>query len=163
MGAGSCLETTRKDGPEISKEFIDKIKELAEAYRPNIITAKYISDVFKSKLESPPDKVVISDQIEPGTIHIMTNSEAIAEFKVRKDAFFELPACVDIKFIPLKKDSTEKEIELQIIKRRKAGAEIHYNTEIDLGYGATCTKCKKHSEYAEASSEFVCWSCKNGY
>lgn len=163
MGAGSCLETTQKSGQEISKEFIDKIKELAEAYKPNIITAKYIADTFKGHLKSPPAEVVVSDQIEPGTVHILTSPEAIGEFKVRKDAVIEVPMGVNIEFIPLVDRSPEKEIELQIIKRRKAGAEIHYNTEIDLGCGATCTKCNKHNEYAEASSEFVCWSCKNGY
>jgi len=29
--------------------------------------------------------------------------------------------------------------------------------------GATCTKCKKHFEYADFAVDFQCWACKNGY
>jgi hypothetical protein len=29
--------------------------------------------------------------------------------------------------------------------------------------GATCTSCKTHYPYADASSNFKCWGCENGY
>ena len=34
---------------------------------------------------------------------------------------------------------------------------------LPITYGLDCTKCKKHYPYAVRTSDFECWSCRNGY
>jgi len=153
-------DITKKDEQSIYKEFTDRMKEQVE-YKTNMFTVKYITDSFINQLRNPPAEIVVSDQIELGTVHIMTDSKAIREYEL-KNVVIDVPAGCKIEFIPLQEAWSEKEIKIPV-NMREAGSEIKNNTDIDLGNGAVCVKCNKHNEYAEGSSEFVCWGCRNGY
>jgi hypothetical protein len=163
-----------KDKLNISNEFIKKtVDDIAKEYNVKItFTKEYCEAAFgktvcdtlanfgtERKIPAMP-KIIVSDMDKPGTIYVATEPQFIGVLKMT--AYDILPAGVDIEFVPFRDACTEND------------AKINYCTEkdvtpcagqvwIDIGHGATCIKCKEHNEYAEASGEFVCWSCRSGF